>query len=642
MDSNIVLKTLIENKQDREFFSSCISAGTRLQDVIDLNDKLKTYKNLFKANNIKPSDFKATEESANKAFFNLQNTCDKLIIKSQAKKKMRTFFSNKHASIINKETANLFCDLIELKVSEEFFNGFRKKVSAFKTAEKMNEALSNEIKVIKEWNDQSNLIKKIQSSNTSNISKLSESEILFEVHDFKTAKELGTQMWCICREEETFIDHKDEADRVFFKYNLKEFVNNKNSMTAYIVKPNGMPRSSYYKDDSAMTKEEFKAQNISFEPYTYNQFKDRLSEHGISESDSVLITYKHGFNHYLMEGDFEKISKQNLLDFLVKNPKIEIVKKIYDDRKELFKEEEDVLTTFMIDLENNFSKQSKEIFFDILGQPTFKNSEYFKENSFIDLINSHFYLDPNEYERVLDGKGTDLQDELLDVIRAEKKHLLNTGIYDLAKNKKIDLTQSLENEPKLIMYLIKDNLSLLDSIFGGEEAPEKVLKLIEPLMSDASSSLTLSLKSYAKEKGLEFLNEDAENEALIRDMVKRPNTLFVKIKKIEERNIKVDYESSLSILKTLFLDEDLPFERYESTYIMDDVVEAKMNQKTKEIVLTHNLFDNEARVDFFSKVNEHRKHSEKEVQKIFDDSFGQFIKEPKIENTKNKKRKLKI
>lgn len=642
MDSNIVLKTLIENKQDRDFFSSCISAGTRLQDVIDLNDKLKTYKNLFKANNIKPSDFKATEESANKAFFNLQNTCDKLIIKSQAKKKMRTFFSNKHASIINKETANLFCDLIELNVSEEFFNGFRKKVSAFKTAEKMNEALSNEIKVIKEWNDQSNLIKKIQSSNTSNISKLSESEILFEVHDFKTAKDLGTQMWCICREEETFIDHKDEADRVFFKYNLKEFVNNKNSMTAYIVKPNGMPRSSYYKDDSAMTKEEFKAQNISFEPYTYNQFKERLSGHGISESDSVLSTYKHGFNHYLIEGDFEKISKQNLLDFLVKNPKIEIVKKIYDDRKELFKEEEDVLTTFMIDLENNFSKQSKEIFFDILEQPTFKNSEYFKENSFIDLINSHFYLDPNEYERVLDGRGTDLQDELLDVIRAEKKHLLNTGIYDLAKNKKIDLTSSLENEPELIMYLIKDNLSLLDSIFGGEEAPEKVLKLIEPLMSDASSSLTLSLKNYAKEKGLEFLNEDAENEALIRDMVKRPNTLFVKIKKIEERNIKVDYESSLSILKTLFLDEDLPFERYESTYIMDDVVEAKMNQKTKEIVLTHNLFDNEARVDFFSKVNEHRKHSEKEVQKIFDDSFGQFIKAPKIENTKNKKRKLKI
>jgi hypothetical protein len=292
MENTIILKTLITNKEHRAFYEMCVKDGVDINEIIKFNDKFKNFKNLFQDNNINPSDYSIIPK-AKDAFFKLNNVCDKLIIKSKANKKMRSFFSNKDKDLINEDTKDLFCDLIELNVSDEFYRGFRKKVAAFKTNKQLNDALIKEIETIKEWVNPEKLIKKIHSMNTSNIS-IENGEILFEVHDFKSAKKLGTQMWCICRDETTFIDHQKDVDRIFFKYNFNEYVNNVNAMTAYIVNPDGSIKAGYFKDDKEMSKEEENQQNVKFKEYSYSDFKERHEQKGNTIGFAALSDYTHG------------------------------------------------------------------------------------------------------------------------------------------------------------------------------------------------------------------------------------------------------------------------------------------------------------------------------------------------------------
>lgn len=643
MDAEIVLKTLITNKKDREFYLNCIDNGISLNEVVDLNDTYNKFKNLFEVNKIRPSNF-INHENPKEGFSTLYNQCNQMIVKSKANKKMRSFFSNKHKHIINDKTKELFCELIDLNVSDVFYEGFRKKVSAFKTADSLNESLLGEITTIKEWKKPEKLIQKI-NNNGGHVIEHNDNTIIMELTDYKAAKALGTQMWCICREESTFIEHQSDVDRVFFKYDTTKEVTDIQSMTAYIVNADGSVKAGYYKDDEIMTDSELSAENVNFNAYSFNDYQSRYESNGHSDGSFSLMTYNHNMDEQMKDLDmFTPANSNDLQTFLEKNQPNTVLSKIYKDKDIVLDDQVECLTVWAKYLESQFSHDTKDFLIDILKDKDYRESADFKNRTFIETINNNLYLDHHkDYQELFDLLDVDLHQEIANTVNLNKPYLMNTGVYKLAKEQNIDVFEDVKDNPEILFSFVQKDSRTLNSIFGGEKNAKELFSLIEPLASTASLHVIESLKADAAQYNIEFLGEDAENKALLSDIVKRPNTLFVKIKKLDAADLHLDYNQSMSIMKTLFLDDDLDFSKYEKTYLMDDVMEASMNSKTKDFVLTHERFDDEARRDFFKKVNEFKEFSDDETQIKFDVEYGDFLKTPVAENTvkpKSSKNKL--
>lgn len=374
-----------------------------------------------------------------------------------------------------------------------------------------------------------------------------------------------------------------------------------------------------------MKDDELKSQNVSFDAYSFEEFKDRFQSHGHSNGLLSLQSYTHNMSHEIKEREeIEQANTEDFLKFLSKSPSHDVLEQVLDDKKLLFKNKSGASGILINHLERSFSRKSKTLLFKVLNDKDYQDSQAFKELKFIDVVNNHSYLDKDDYQRVFDVKSFELKQEIIDCIKKDKTYLFNSEILKISKEQNIDVFDDFKNDPKKIVKLINHNLNLIDDLFGGEKDTERVLTLIKPYVENEHSTLILSLKEFAEDRNLRLFDNDSIKNSIIQDMVKRPNTLFVKAKKLDEMDLNLDYKSSMSIIKKLFLDDDLPFDDYEADYLMEDVVEANMNVKTKDFVLNSERFNSEARKDFFSKINESRELASEKDKINFDIYYEKF------------------
>lgn len=624
MDKLQKLKDLVENKKDREFYINCFEDGVSLEAITELNKKQKVYKNLFKQENIKPSNYSNQTISYKEDFNLLEFTVDSAIEKSAAKKKMRSFFSKKNAHLMTTNIERKFIELNRLNVSEEFYEYFRKKVSAFHSEESMSNALSKEIKTIKTWDF--NYQRGRLNNYDVEILKDSDNEIVFEVFDHETAKSLGTDMWCICRENEDFIKYRDKTDRVIFKYDLNEdpLLSNHN-MTAYITKASGELINGYMKDDEVMNDE----QELSYKPNVTSldseTYLDRLNNSNEPYHNYPLKVFMDGMADIVKKSDFNfKISPETMSNYLNENKvSVDVVDKFIDNYKNLFVKKD--WTNGMVKIMNGMNKLNSETnktFRKILKNNAYQQSEEFKSLRLIETIEENtLFIDHDSVDLLIKVKNYDLTKEIAEYL--EKNDILseNTLLEPFYKKQGVNLSDYFKSNGKedILRNVLKNNFRLANDLFGGSNNPSGILEVFKGYEDKCDSLFLDRLKDYAEKNKIEPLSAEVSNETLKNEVLRHPKKVFIKQKKIEDRNIHFNYEESLTLLKKAFLGEDIPFAHYEKDYAIEDFVTTKMNMKSRDFLFNSKNISSKAREDFFDFLDECKPEASNSLQCLYEE-----------------------
>lgn len=630
------LKQQITNKKDREYYIQCFENGVDINHILAFNKLYKKNINLFENEKLKPSDYIGKYNNMIESFQELNNKANKLIIKSSANKKMRSFFSNKYKHLTNEETLSLFCDLSEIKPSEEFYNGFRKKLAAFRDVNHLNETLSNEIITMRNW-DYKNQIHNIQRENKTN----NNNQILFEIHNFEDAKDFGTQMWCISRDEETFKSYTKKGERIFFKYNFNEFVNSVGSMQAFVVEPDGSIKDGYKKDDSIMTKEEIKNENIIFDKLTYDEFLENIIH--LSRTEQALSFYKSKFSSEFKDNnDSFQLDLGELRFFLIKNGDPDFCASLLNDIDYLFdnnKDKNSFVEILYSHIECSFLSSYNELLEELLWSPAFHKTELFKNLNLEEFCESMYIAKEENAHNFLLVKNQDVDTELYRYIKKNKEYKATGLLNKIFESEKIDLYKLFKNEDSLLTEILIKNSNKIEKLFNLEENSNEVFKILKENKNNISSYDMGNNNEIAKKHNVskEYLISEEDSSLILKEeILKKPTHIFVKKNKIEKHDIRFNYEETMSMFKKVFLDEDIPFEEYEDDYVFNDFISVKINSYTSEFLIKKDRVDQEAKKDFFDFVESKSNYAKNEDIQKYNNLFDKNLK------TKKQKSNLKI
>lgn len=604
MSTNI--KDLVENKKDRAFYLECFNSGVSFKDITNIYKKTLEYKNLLKNENIRAQDFDKSGDTVKESFLNFFNTVEKTIIKSKANKKMRSFFSNKYKDLHNEETLELFCDLIDINASDSFYNAFKKKVAAFKNTTDLNNALVDELTLMKSWNIEDQA-KRLGVSK----SEIKDNKIMFEVNNYEDARAFGTSMWCICRENETFNDHKKNATRIYFRYDLDKYVNDPEAMTAVLVEPNGTIQNAYYKNDNIIEDSKVNDLKFNFSSLSYDQYIEEMSH--LEKDDLFLSFYENDFSKELHKNEENiSINVSNLRNFLITKSSPNILKKLLEDKEILFDKKdynrffEIIYTTYECGYLDKYNDGLEEL----LWNPDFLKSNVFKSLSLWNIAEELSYISNENIHNFILVKNLDLEEEFVNIVKRQKQTVrVSSKLFNIFKEENIDIYKSLENrgERELLKEVVINSLPNIKDFFNLEENAEGVFEIFKEEYPKIKSMDIERINKIGKEYNVReslLINEDNSQENIIKEILKKPSHIFIKNSKIEKYDINFNYNDSLTILKKVLLDEDLPFRKYEKEYVSEDIALIGVNHKTLDFIVNSPRIDNRARKDFTDFVKE--------------------------------------
>lgn len=626
------LKKLIENKKDRDFFIDCIEEGVSFEDVIAFNKKQKTYKQLFVSKEIRAHEYRNLGNNLVSSFDLLNYVANKEIEKNQARKKMRSFFSRKNMDIANDQTLNLFVDLIRLNVEDEFYHSFRKKISAFDSTEKLNRALTKEVNVIKRWNY--NIQEKEISSSNVRIIQNEENNLVFEVFDFNTARNLGTNMWCICRDEEDFITHRGETDRIIFKYDLTKPASSDESMTAYVTKASGDLNTGYLRDDNTMSDDQITRLLPKIPPMDSGEYMERLS----GNKNNVIKIYDDNMEVVMRNNDYDfNISIEDLDYNLENNSTKYLMNKLLDNYKEFLNKDDYSNGLGVMMHRMNRLNTTNEMYQRFLNNPDYTKSDYFKSRNLIDEVSENtLFIDSESIDLFVKKKELNVEKEIGDELINKNKLYDIQLLLPVCKNANINLMnyfKEIDQEDKIEDILFR-NFNLANDLFGGDKNPEKIIDIFKKSNVEYNSYFLDKLNNYAVENNIEPLKIEVSENVLKKELLKHPKKMFIKEASMLKKNIVFNYEESLSLLKTAFLDDDVPFEHYEKDYAMEDYLSAVMNEKSKDLLLNSKHVDKKAVNDFFVFLDGCKQEVSVELQEKYEKT------KPNLKS--NKKNKMRI
>ena len=302
----------------------------KMDRIYTCYEKTLQYKQLFNnENNFTTvfskylTDQSITPSQKNRDFNNFEINLNLLIKKSQVKKLVRSIVSNKNKHLIDEKTEELFLSIIDNKKSiKKIRDLISKKVSAIKDADSFNLYISDILNIDVPW-QREDLIKKIERMNGEVLME-KDNKIFFDVNNFNQTSSLGSQQWCLCRDQKHINDYAYENnDRLVFVYDLEKSPNNIFSKTACLYQQNKLievydKEDNPYKAEDLSNNEDnlFDLENI-FEDY--NSYKIPI------RSDKTIKTRRDFYNNGLFEIDkddslaFEGINNIMLLDLISMN-----------------------------------------------------------------------------------------------------------------------------------------------------------------------------------------------------------------------------------------------------------------------------------------------------------------------------------
>lgn len=600
LDYNEILKQSITNKDTREFFKRIIDSGMPFQKAFSYYELYHKNETLMKNNDIIPKKYNDLKLDINKCFENFTDDLHKSLIKNNAKKNMKAVFSKKYQYLINEETESIFLTYSELNFDKEYFiKNFGRKIAAFKSPDELNDALRKDLIKVKNWSFK-NQINKIKNFNVDIINQ-DENSLIFEVLDYNACKSLGTDMWCIVRDKDTFIDYRSDADRVFFKYDFNYNPEDNSSMTAYIVTASGEIRSGYYKDDTFISDENLNKIEYLFNSYSYDEFSERLSLKSLSEGEKYLYFYKHNMQELLKDNvdDFYlNITKEEIQHFINSYDPYSI-KEILKDKDIIFGENKIHFFNEILDLSNGFRDIHVDIVKNILEDKDFKQTKRYNDYNTFSLLNEFFYFKYEDFENYfLNKRNKSLTDEFLYEIKKDKNidflsYENKKGLKNIKSEDLFDIIK--DSSESVISSLFFSYRELFDKIIDSNKHVEEVYNIIK---KDMTSFNFEKIHDYCKE--FNYIIESEELDAqkqIINYCLEHPNKLFIKLNKIDLFSIKFNYEESINILNKSFFENDNNLDRIE------DFISPCMNPKNEVILFNHNSIDKSAINDFLDYVS---------------------------------------
>lgn len=606
MEQLEIVKNTITNKFDRELFLYAIKDGVKFERAMSTYELYKKNSTLMKNNNVVAANFMDKSINGKKCFELFTDSMQKKILENKAKKLIKSVFSSKYKHLINDETLDLFRCFSECNVDKSFFQkGLAKKIAAFKTSQELNTALSKELEKISQWSKYYQ--KKIITSENTTILKETEDSIIFEVNDYSACKRLGTDMWCIVREEETFNDYREDVERVYFKYDFKSTSEKNNAMTAYIVNASGGIHNGYFKDDTIMTDSELKENGMLelFDSYRFDEFSERISDKCLSVGEEVLFFYLHGMEKELKENVFDEelnVQYEDLKNILSKHAYNSNLKTFYinviNDRDLLLNNHIDKSINLIQEyVGTRYNKDMNEVISEML------NVEEYNPNSpsLYDFIsNNNIDLNKKNIEKFLDKKNTNIHNEIVNYISE------GNSIYFKIRDA-IELigdysfTETIINElpENIAVGFIKSNILSNPHLLSLDKNIEKIVDIVEKTNIELDSIVLDKVKEEAFNKGIPFEKiETKKKDATLEYIIKNPRKAFIKKSLIEQEGISLNKEDTLKILKKAFFEDVKDFNKYDLEDVGEDILH-KMNDKNIQILFSNNNFlNNEGKKEF--------------------------------------------
>ena len=473
-----------------------------------------------------------SQELSRARFEAFNDNCAKEILRHNGRKLMRQISNMKHLFSEDGRTENLFITLAELGVNKKFVkDNIQEKINAIKTPKELNSLLSKHIEDFGNWNIHFQL-EKIKGNNC-HILSTSNNKIIFEVEDFESSKNMGSDAWCITREQDSFDMYRKDVERIVFCFDLNSSVESNACKTAFIVNAQGEASSGYFKDDTFMEKEEYCMLDEYFDKYNFEDFECRLDSKGLQEEEKFFVYLTNGFTEeiddYMVNNlDFTYFDSQYYYDFLQKRnygAMSTLIQK-YDDV--LFQNNGKLLEMTLGDLTNgNYdNKEVNDCLIELI-----KNEKLFnvaKKNKY-----SCLFEDAFSAISLIGGKSNK---EMLDVFLKQSQQTIP------------DLLDS-------VKYINQDDLLLLSNY------PHIAYELKSNHIETCCRML-MSQTSYLK--SLDFLNIDTDDYALLnelkiklkdekyKDLVVKTD-LAVKLSKIDS-SLKTDLAVKLSKIDSSFLE----------------------------------------------------------------------------------------
>ena len=613
-----MLKMMISNKEDRAFFQYCLDDGVKMERILNTHNKMKDYKQLLKNNKIMTARYIENYRGTH-SFEMFNDAIEKAILTNNAKKYAKSVFSSKNKHLINEDTEKLLISYSENNVSKEYFkSNIGRKISAFKTSDELNNVLSKELDKLIEWSmyKQKNKVSKFNAS----IISSDNNSLFFEVHDFEASKALGTDMWCLVREEDTFEDYRDDVKRVFFKYNFNEKFEDNNSMTAYIALSNGDIREAYFKNDEAMDRTEIKEQNAEqfINIYSYNDFKSRIEVQSPNESDQHIHYYLHNLEDQLKDHIGEEnitFSKESIKNVLAKSNFADGSKSLYLrllKDKEFMEDKKDSLNEIATSMGYRYGYEQNEVLAVLL-----EDDDYERPKTARDLITYlNFEITPENIIKFLQKEKIDFKDFLLDEIRSNDMQLDFSLNKILQKNDEIDIFDEIKNNftDEELLEFIQTNWIRKDNLFDNPEIIKTAVKIYNDNDIDISEHFFTQLQKEALKNGVALKNE---LEFMVNDTLhyikSSPNKIFVKAGKIKKYDIHLGYEDSCLVLKKFLFNDVFDYQDYDKEDIKEDLVYYNQSERNSEILFQKNGFISEkAKQEMIDYLNDVIKDSKNE------------------------------
>ena len=344
LSNDSFLNNLLEQKKQKIFFNKCLNDGIKKETIEKLISNLKKYKNLMKTNKINLNDVIIDDtKTILKRFEDINDRVEKAILENKGKKLLSSVTSKKHTYLINQETKEIFQTLAMNGVTrDQLESSVTFKLEAFEDSYSFNEVLKKTL-LIRESKEE--LINRVKST-TSEIISTKNNKIVLLINSASDMKELGTDMWCVSRDEDMYDHYIRNNDRFTITYDYSKSHLNNTSLSAAIVSPSGKVLELYDNKDKLFNDIEIKKEiENSINKISYNELKEKIKKE--NKNKGKEYTKNEIFKMSLLSGylkEFEsdsikfKVSSFNKFEILskeiIENDGFSYVDKIKDLDKE--------------------------------------------------------------------------------------------------------------------------------------------------------------------------------------------------------------------------------------------------------------------------------------------------------------------
>lgn len=283
IEKEIINQTFIKKPNIAKFFIEKLNEGESFQECTICMQTFIENESILKNSKINILSF------ADKSLENIYDYICEHKKKYKIEQMCKHVFSNKYKHLINEDTFEMIGELFDKGVNASKLQDFvGSKLAMFKDDKEINKYIANILDQLSSFNIES-LTQKLDLLGIKPIIE-DNNRIIIEIETFNQSKALGSQSWCISREEYYFDDYKSGNSKQYFLFDFNKDELDLNSMIGFTLYDNGEFRSQHLKNDDYLDVNE-DLKNLRMKILEKNIDKFKLST-SVNEEYSKFVENK--------------------------------------------------------------------------------------------------------------------------------------------------------------------------------------------------------------------------------------------------------------------------------------------------------------------------------------------------------------